>query len=306
MNYKKTVLKNDLVVEDVISIHYFEYAVDFTFSGELHDFWEFVYADKNELIVTADAREILLPQGCLYLHKPMEFHNVRGNGVNAPNSVIVSFSSQSPSLFEAAGKILPCRESEMALMAGIIEEGKRAFSSPLGDPYTEELVRVEDPVYGAEQLIRLRLEELLISLVRSARERGEAAPVIQPGPRRRKDEVRLREICDFLARHVEEDVKSEDVQREFFISESSLQKLFQHKVGCGAMQYFQRMKVDRAKELIREKKMNFSEIAEKLGFSSIHYFSRRFKSITGMTPSEYALSVTSISAPPEEAPEERD
>ena len=61
------------------------------------------------------------------------------------------------------------------------------------------------------------------------------------------------------------------------------------------MQYFQKMKIDRAKEMIREKKYNFSEISERLSFSSIHYFSRRFKAITGMTPSEYAASVRSIS-----------
>ena len=84
------------------------------------------------------------------------------------------------------------------------------------------------------------------------------------------------------------------LQKKFYISESSLQKLFQHKVGCGAMQHFQRMKIERAKELIREKKLNFSEISRKLSFSSIHYFSRRFKALTGMTPSEYAASVKSI------------
>ena len=61
------------------------------------------------------------------------------------------------------------------------------------------------------------------------------------------------------------------------------------------MQHFQRMKIDRAKLLIREKRLNFSEISEKLHFSSIHYFSRRFKAISGMTPSEYAQSVKSIS-----------
>ncbi len=295
MDYKKTELKQDLIVKDVISIHYFEYAVDFAFSGELHDFWEFVYADKNELVVTADAKEILLPQGSLYLHKPMEFHNVRGNGVNAPNSVIVAFSSECEALFEIAGKIIPCHENEVSLLAGIIEEGKKAFSSPLGDPYTEELIRRKSSPFGCEQLISLRLEQLCILLIRKMREMGQAVEAPAPNPKRRKDEMRLREICNFLQQHVESNISSEDIQKEFFISESSLQKLFQHKVGCGAMQYFQRMKVDRAKELIREKKLNFSEISEKLGFSSIHYFSRRFKSITGMTPSEYASSVTSIS-----------
>ena len=37
--------------------------------------------------------------------------------------------------------------------------------------------------------------------------------------------------------------------------------------------------------------MNFTQIADALGYTSIHYFSRQFKKITGMTPSEYASSI---------------
>ena len=166
MDYKKTVLKRDFTISDVISIHYFEYAVDFTFSGEIHDFWEFVYADKKELVITSDSNEIKLPQGCLYLHKPMEFHNVRGDGVNAPNSVIVGFSSACPALYDIAGRVLTCTDSEKALMAGVIEEAREAFSTPLGDPYTKELIRKKDSLFGSEDLIAARLEAIFISLIR--------------------------------------------------------------------------------------------------------------------------------------------
>lgn len=295
MDYKKTVLKKQFLVEDVISVHYFEYAVDFAFSGELHDFWELVYADKNELVITADTKEILLPQGALFLHQPMEFHNVRGNGVNAPNSVIVAFSSPSKELYELAGRPLPCSDGERGLLAGIIDEAVNAFSSPLGDPYTTELVRREEAPFGCEQLISHRLEALFISLIRRYHSEGADTESEKEIHRRRKDEERLRQICDYLKENIEKDLSSVDIQKHFFISESSLQKLFQHKVGCGMMQHFQRMKIDRAKELIREKKLNFSEISTKLSYSSIHYFSRRFKSVTGMTPSEYATSIKSIS-----------
>ena len=295
MDYKKTTLRQDLVVRDVISIHYFEYTVDFAFSGELHDFWEIVYADKNELVITADASEILLPQGSLFIHKPMEFHNVRGNGVHAPNSVIFSFSSDSPAMYEIAGQIIPCTEAEKVLLGQIIEEGRLAFSTPLGDPYTEELIRRDPSPFGCEELIGNTIVSLCISLVRRIRQQGDAPAAETVYPKRRMDEVRLREICSFLQEHVEEDLASQDILAAFSMSESSLQKLFQSKVGMGAMQYFQRLKIDRAKELIREKQLNFSEISEKLGFSSIHYFSRRFKAIADMTPSEYAASVKSIS-----------
>ncbi|MEG2842596.1 MAG: AraC family transcriptional regulator, partial [Ruthenibacterium sp.] len=46
---------------------------------------------------------------------------------------------------------------------------------------------------------------------------------------------------------------------------------------------------------IREGSHNFTEIASMLGYNSIHYFSRHFKKVTGMTPSEYASSVKVLS-----------
>ena len=50
------------------------------------------------------------------------------------------------------------------------------------------------------------------------------------------------------------------------------------------------MKVDAAKEMIRMNHLQFyPDSSEKLGYTSIHYFSRQFKKITGMTPSEYVL-----------------
>jgi YesN/AraC family two-component response regulator len=48
------------------------------------------------------------------------------------------------------------------------------------------------------------------------------------------------------------------------------------------------LKIKEAKRLIREGQMNFTEISEFLGFSSIHYFSKLFKKPTGKSPSEYA------------------
>jgi YesN/AraC family two-component response regulator len=59
----------------------------------------------------------------------------------------------------------------------------------------------------------------------------------------------------------------------------------------GVKEYFNKLKIDQAKSLIREEQHNFTEIAELLGYSSVHYFSKQFKSLTDMAPTEYARSV---------------
>ena len=59
-----------------------------------------------------------------------------------------------------------------------------------------------------------------------------------------------------------------------------------------------RLKIQAARRLIREGRLNFTQIASRLGYQSIHYFSRRFHLITGMTPSEYAHSVKMLAELP--------
>ena len=53
MTYVKTQLKWEITIPAIITIHYFEYMKDFAFKGESHDFWEFLYVDKGNILVRA-------------------------------------------------------------------------------------------------------------------------------------------------------------------------------------------------------------------------------------------------------------
>ena len=54
--YTATVLKNEFAVKKIYTLHYFEYSKNFIFSGEKHNFWEFLYVDKGEVEIIADDR----------------------------------------------------------------------------------------------------------------------------------------------------------------------------------------------------------------------------------------------------------
>ena len=76
-------------------------------------------------------------------------------------------------------------------------------------------------------------------------------------------------------------------------SKSYLKKLFKNATGYSIMDYYTHLKIERAKILIKSGEMSVSEIAELLGYSSIHYFSRVFKKKTGLSPTEYKSTLTS-------------
>ena len=87
----------------------------------------------------------------------------------------------------------------------------------------------------------------------------------------------------------------EEISHHCGMSVSALRRLCLEQCDRTPMSYFTSLKIIRAKRLIRDSSMNFTQIAEELGFHTVHYFSKRFKEITCMSPSDYARSVSRAS-----------
>lgn len=297
MSYKSVYLQDVLSIHEIYSIHYFEYMCDFSFPGESHDFWEFLCVDKGEVNVLAGKKFHALKKGDIIFHRPNEFHDVNSNGLIAPNLVVMSFSCDSPVMSFFEEKVLQISEPERLLLAQIIQEAKYVFDGRMDDPYQEELLLTESPRFAGEQLIRLYLEQLLIQLIRRYMVRPDQPinPTIVKSIKQKADGELFSQIQEYMESHICETLTIEQLCRSNSVGRSQLQKLFRTRSGYGAIEYFSRMKVDLAKQMIRENHYNFTQIADALGFSSIHYFSRQFKRITGMTPSEYASSIKALS-----------
>ncbi len=286
MEYQDITPLRPLRIDRIVSIHYFEYTRDFTFSGEMHNFWEVVYADKGSLLLTAGAAELRLAPGDFFIHRPMEFHNVRPAPGEASNAVIFSFHCSCERLYTVAGMTHVCGEEQHRLLSAIIRHAREAFSTPLGDPYTTALTRRAGVSFGTEQLIVAEMEQFLIEVLRQ----NEGNPVTA-SPLRHIADPFAASVCDYLEKNITRPVTFPELCQRFSISPSKLKKIFHEKVGCGAMEYFAACRIDCAKRMIREKEKNLTEIAETLCFSSLPHFSRQFKSQVHMTPSEYAASV---------------
>ncbi|MEG0179206.1 MAG: AraC family transcriptional regulator [Oscillospiraceae bacterium] len=277
-----------LTVEGIVSVHYFEYASSYAFDGESHDFWEFLYVDKGELDVTAGEIVHHLKRGQIIFHKPGEFHNLRANGVVAPNLVVVSFVCHSPEMSYFNNKVACIDDTQRKLIAKIISESESAFSSPMHDPNTKELLRNTACPFASEQLVQQNIEGLLIDFIRK---QGSVTGHTTSLIRERSQSDFVGRVGKYLEDNVSKKLTLSDICRDNLVGRSYLQKIFREQTGGGAMEYFGTVKVNAAKRMIRESSHNFTEISVLLGYNSIHYFSRHFKKVTGMTPSEYSQSV---------------
>lgn len=295
-------------VTEIFSVHYFEYTNDYVYDGEAHDFWEFCYVDKGEIeVTTADGQLLLdhakipLEHGQILFHRPGEFHSLRANGVVAPNLVVMSFSCHSPAMDWFIGKKLPVGDEERALLARVLEEASAAFLSPLDDPDLKKLVRDAGAPPGAEQLIKLYIENLLINLYRKGKQPQITDIQLTSTIHERSQQDALERVVRYFEANITRRLTLTEVCHDNLVGRSYLQKIFRAKTGGGAMEYFGRMKIEAAKRQIREGQHNFTEISAQLGYNSIHYFSRHFKKVTGMTPSEYASSVKMLIGHPHKA-----
>ena len=290
MPYTPFHLERSLEIQKIYTVHYFEYTSSYAFAGESHDFWEVLYVDKGSVRVTAGEQVHDLSRGQLIFHAPGEFHALSANGVVAPNLVVVSFGCDSPAMEGFRGHIASLGAEERGLLARIVNESRRIFSNALNDPTTRSMDRNEEIPFGSEQLLAAAIEELLIRLVRQSG----SAPAPRQTPPRQLEE-RTQQIIAYLEQRLDQSLTIRQICQDNLIGRAQLERCFHDQTGGGVIDYFGMLKMDAARRMIREGRMNITQIASQLGFSSVHYFSRRFKSQTGMTPSEYARSVKMLS-----------
>ncbi|MGB5929094.1 MAG: helix-turn-helix transcriptional regulator [Cyclobacteriaceae bacterium] len=109
-----------------------------------------------------------------------------------------------------------------------------------------------------------------------------------------KEEVLMEQIRLGIQRYLEqlESTSKEVMLSDFLAHEigknyNFLSKLFSRNKGITVEAHYINKRVDRVKELIKYDELNLSEIAIKLGYSSVHYLSSQFKRVTGLSVSDY-------------------
>lgn len=290
MKYKGITPGTEFEIDQIFSIHYFEYDKNFKYIGESHNFWEFVYVDKGAIEVIGGEVKHRLTKGDIIFHKPNEFHSLKSDGRIAPNLVVMSFSCIGPGIGWFADKVLRISNEGKNFLARIIHEAENAFSSKLNDPGLPGLVRKRRQVFASEHLIKLYLEQFLIEIERKdlhiTRNAGPGSPL-----KEKTGKEAFNRVLNYFESVIPESPSLENVCRETGYSCTYLENLFKETSGRSVMEYYKVLKLERVKDLIREGNSNFTEIASMMNYSSIHYFSKVFKKYTGMTPSEYATSV---------------
>ena len=101
----------------------------------------------------------------------------------------------------------------------------------------------------------------------------------------------VEKVTDYLHENISNEISLPDVVKYANMSATALKKVFKENMGIGVMKYFNLIKIEKAKMLLSEGQYNVSQIAMILGYESIHYFSKQFKTFVGVSPTYYISNI---------------
>lgn len=153
---------------------------------------------------------------------------------------------------------------------------------------------------GERMILDSRVEEI-IDVVQSHEELAEAfwtilknSFVMEDAEDAEQDELRLifDRIESYILTHLNRPLTLNELTEKFYVSVSTLCNLFRDYSGKSFVEYVTSLRVERAREFMRTyPKMLNKEIAELVGYPDQNYFSRVFKSVMGVSPTEYRSSL---------------
>ena len=98
---------------------------------------------------------------------------------------------------------------------------------------------------------------------------------------------KITHALEYISQHYHENITNDRLAEISGISTVYFRKLFSSVVGVSPIVYARRLRIEKAKEMLRSDYGTLSDVAQSLGYASLYDFSRDFKKHTGTSPSRY-------------------
>lgn len=266
--YNKTQVTNMISVKSIVTAYRIDLDNKVT-SKNLHDFPEIFYMAEKEGTTIINGETLHLKAGQMVIYGPNVPHG-RENGRGSGLVEIISFETEHPLPEHFLNQVITLTGAQRMMLSDIIAEALSLFTSRVG---VRGMMLKPDADPYALQRVKNLLELFLLKLY---------------SPTDNFNTSRLQTITKYFLKNIEKALTLEDLSRELGLSSSTIKRLVHAGCGKTPIAYFHELKILEAKRLISETALNMTEISDRLGYSSVHHFSKAFKSKTGVTPTEYA------------------
>lgn len=282
MKYVSKQLNDTLCITGIVNLHFFEFDNDFTTVRERHPFYELVFVNSGKLYISSEDYCGELDKDQLIIHRQNTEHSLRCPTGETPSVIIIGFECDSDLIDRFSYSPTVPEASVVRQLAEIVKEGRNVFKPPYNVPVYDMKKKKHQPK-GSEQMLRILLESLLIRLLRghSQSENDE---------KRTDTPIMMQEMIEYVNTNYKEKITIDELAFLFNTNRATLCKEFKRTTGKTVVGFINEKKFEKAKELIVGSGYTFTYIAEELNFESIHYFTRFFKRMSGMTPKDFRKS----------------
>ncbi len=175
-------------------------------------------------------------------------------------------------------------ESMPAIYDKYLERGGQpVFRPEKEEGYRDIFTRLYE-IAGSEDYIRdMKLNAVLCELLSVIMEHSWHPENALPGKKRRE----LINVKAFLDEHYTEKITLDSLSAAFYIDKFYLSKIFKDAYGATINSYILSKRITQAKRLLRFTDLSVDEIGSRVGMNDANYFSRSFKKLEGISPSEY-------------------
>ncbi|MBR1969765.1 MAG: helix-turn-helix transcriptional regulator [Clostridia bacterium] len=261
-------------------------------SGEIdaygaHSFWEMVYLESGEATVSFDNSQIHLFPGDAIFLKPGQNHSIVSQNNSGGTLFFILFKSDSEAMRLFEDYKISLDKEQKALIYKLYDEAKNIFSFDAKYKSSETFSSVgllNQVPLGAQQLFKIYLEELLISIGRIIEKNSY---IITYTSKEELETLVFQKAVEKISQSIYTDFSFDTLIESLGYGRTYISTVFKKHSGMSVIEYYTLLKIKEAKKLLKEKNLSVSAIAEKLNFTNQYYFSRVFKKVEGKSPTEY-------------------
>lgn len=242
---------------------------------EIYPFWQLFYVNRGHMAIERDGVRHTVNAGELLLRPPGCRSTMYYPETGTLYMGLIDFMTEDDTILALGDTPIPLEEKEREQMEALLTEAAGFFRDP-----------PENPLW--QSLISSALENLLIRLYGRRTGIFPASGMQAPKDTRKSRSETVERVDLILEERRFSSITVDELAAILGESPNALMKRYRRETRESIIEHFLDLKLETAKQFIATGEMNFTEIAELLGFSSVGYFSKFFKKRTGMTPSEYA------------------
>ena len=107
------------------------------------------------------------------------------------------------------------------------------------------------------------------------------------GLRNQRNQRLMLKAIDYIRNNYSQQITLDDLARQVYLSPFYFSHIFREEMNTTFIEYLTMVRIEAAKEKLRETVISVGVIAEQVGYNDVNYFSRVFKKVTGQTPTQY-------------------